>query len=511
MGLTQAVPVDVNSAVPAGPEKARLSKNVSSEREAFARIARVIASPAVLWFDLLSLSMAVVLALLSFYVRQTVADPALFFAMRISMKNLFVCVACWMVWSILLWGAGLYQSYRVLSRGHMLFRIAAGVTGCSVVTFGAMMFRNMDHAFMRPLSIFWFGGALMMIAARFVVFGYESHVHPLFRPSRRALVVGTGARARLLATELPNNRTYHYDVAGFIDASPQEHEGEEVPVLGNLTGLEDILMREPIDEVFIALPIRSHYEQIAQVIALCEACGVRSQYQTDLFETSGIAKRRVFNREDGSRVVLEMVHSDHRLYVKRAIDVFGACFGLIVLSPVLIVVAILVRMSGEGPVIFTQTRFGLNKRRFGMHKFRSMVQNAEQLQAKLEHLNEAGGPVFKIKNDPRITPIGRFIRKTSLDEMPQLWNVLKGDMSLVGPRPLPMRDVGNFSELALMRRFSVKPGMTGLWQVSGRSNTKTFDGWIQRDLEYIDNWSLVMDIRILFKTIPAVLKGSGAS
>ena len=139
-----------------------------------------------------------------------------------------------------------------------------------------------------------------------------------------------------------------------------------------------------------------------------------------------------------------------------------------------------------------------------------MVPDAEQQQATLEHLNETGGPVFKIKHDPRVTPVGRFLRKTSLDELPQLWNVVRGEMSLVGPRSLPMRDVSNFAELSLVRRFSVKPGMTGLWQVSGRSDT-SFDGWVKLDLYYIDQWSLLMDLRILLRTLPAVLRGSGAS
>jgi lipopolysaccharide/colanic/teichoic acid biosynthesis glycosyltransferase len=161
-------------------------------------------------------------------------------------------------------------------------------------------------------------------------------------------------------------------------------------------------------------------------------------------------------------------------------------------------------------VIFKQTRYGLNKNPFSMYKFRSMVVDAESQQSQLEHLNETSGPVFKIKRDPRITRLGALLRKTSIDELPQLFNVLLGHMSLVGPRPLPTRDVSRFSDLSLMRRFSVKPGVTGLWQVSGRSNLD-FDGWIALDLRYIDTWTLMLDLRILAMTIPAVLKGRGAS
>jgi lipopolysaccharide/colanic/teichoic acid biosynthesis glycosyltransferase len=161
-------------------------------------------------------------------------------------------------------------------------------------------------------------------------------------------------------------------------------------------------------------------------------------------------------------------------------------------------------------VFFIQRRVGYNRRQFNMVKFRTMVPDAERLQKELEALNEAHGPVFKIKDDPRITSIGRLLRKTSLDELPQLFNVLRGDMSLVGPRPLPLRDVQRFEENYLKRRFSVKPGITCLWQVNGRSATTSFDEWIEQDLAYIDHWSFVLDLKILAKTIPAVIKGTGA-
>ena len=176
----------------------------------------------------------------------------------------------------------------------------------------------------------------------------------------------------------------------------------------------------------------------------------------------------------------------------------------------MIVIAALIRLTSSGPALFTQERYGLNKRRFRMYKFRTMVTNAEELQAKLESQNEAQGPVFKIRNDPRITPIGRILRKTSLDELPQFLNVLRGQMSLVGPRPLPKRDVARFDDASLMRRFSVKPGLTCLWQISGRSDT-SFDRWIQLDLQYIDKWSLALDFKVLVQTVPAVLLKRGAA
>jgi lipopolysaccharide/colanic/teichoic acid biosynthesis glycosyltransferase len=187
----------------------------------------------------------------------------------------------------------------------------------------------------------------------------------------------------------------------------------------------------------------------------------------------------------------------------------GAIVGLIVFAPLLLVIAVLIRLTSPGPILFTQERFGYQKRRFTMYKFRSMVIGAEHALGDLESQNEVGGPVFKMSNDPRVTRLGSFLRKTSIDELPQLFNVLRGDMSLVGPRPLSTRDVSRFDEPWLMRRFSVLPGLTCIWQVSGRSML-SFNEWISLDLEYIDNWTLLLDLEILARTIPAVLLGEGA-
>ena len=205
-----------------------------------------------------------------------------------------------------------------------------------------------------------------------------------------------------------------------------------------------------------------------------------------------------------------MVQDDYRLHIKRALDVVGALFGLVLCAPLFVVVAILIKCTSEGPVLFRQERYGLGRRTFRIYKFRTMVMNAEAEQGSLEHMNENSGPVFKIFHDPRITKVGAILRRTSIDELPQLINVLKGEMSLVGPRPLNLRDVGRFSEAWLMRRFSVRPGLTCLWQISGRSNV-SFDRWIALDLHYIDHWSLQMDFKILALTIPVVFRGTGAA
>jgi exopolysaccharide biosynthesis polyprenyl glycosylphosphotransferase len=195
--------------------------------------------------------------------------------------------------------------------------------------------------------------------------------------------------------------------------------------------------------------------------------------------------------------------------IKRASDFVISLTLLVALSPLLAIIAILIKLTSSGPVFFIQTRMGFGKRPFKIFKFRTMVQDAEKQMAKVEHLNETQGPTFKLKNDPRITPLGKFLRKTSLDEIPQLFNVLVGDMSLVGPRPLPLRDYEGFSEDWHRRRFSVKPGITCLWQIMGRSSIG-FEEWMALDMRYIDQWSVWLDVKILFQTIPAVFRGSGA-
>jgi exopolysaccharide biosynthesis polyprenyl glycosylphosphotransferase len=261
--------------------------------------------------------------------------------------------------------------------------------------------------------------------------------------------------------------------------------------------------------VWIALPAKSCYNQIQTAIQTCECAGVEARYLSDVFQIS-LARPRFEPDETTPMVSLKVVQDDYRLVIKRCIDIVGAIVGLMIFAPLMIAVVVAIRLTSSGPALFSQERYGLHKRRFRMYKFRSMVLDAEERQADLEPHNEAQGPVFKIRNDPRITPIGRILRKTSLDEFPQFLNVLRGQMSLVGPRPLPMRDVSRFGDPSLMRRFSVKPGLTCLWQINGRCDTD-FKKWIDLDLKYIDEWSLGLDLAILARTVPAVVRGEGAA
>ena len=265
----------------------------------------------------------------------------------------------------------------------------------------------------------------------------------------------------------------------------------------------------PVDEVLIALPLDKYGPLVEAIVRNCEEQGIIVRVRTELSHLP-VARSYVDDLHGVSVLTIQTGPVDGwPLIVKRSIDVAVSAALLLTLAPLFVAVMLLIKLDSAGSVFFAQERVGFNKRRFRMLKFRTMVAEADQQQDVLEHLNEAEGPVFKIKNDPRVTWVGKFLRRFSIDELPQLLNVFKGDMSLVGPRPLPVRDVERIDVQWHRRRFSIKPGITCLWQVNGRSNI-AFDEWVRLDLEYIDRWSLGLDIKILMKTIPAVFRGSGA-
>jgi exopolysaccharide biosynthesis polyprenyl glycosylphosphotransferase len=276
-----------------------------------------------------------------------------------------------------------------------------------------------------------------------------------------------------------------------------------------LSQINNIIASQAVDEVLIALPIDKYGSLVETIVHHCEEQGIIVRVRTEI---SGLQVARSFVDELHGVPVLTIQSGpadSWRLVMKRLIDVAGSAALLLALAPLFAIVTLLIKLDSPGPIFFAQQRVGLNKRRFRILKFRTMVDGSDQQQHTLEHLNEVKGPVFKIKNDPRMTRIGKFLRRFSIDELPQLINVLKGDMSLVGPRPLPVRDVERIEVRWHKRRFSIKPGITCLWQVNGRSEIG-FEDWVRMDLEYIDRWSLVLDIIILMKTIPAVFKGPGA-
>lgn len=267
--------------------------------------------------------------------------------------------------------------------------------------------------------------------------------------------------------------------------------------------------RQSVGRVILAFS-RLEMEKVQKAIEACEVEGVEAWLSADFIRTS--VARPTYESLGGRPMLVFRATPDlsWALLVKNAIDRTGAFLGLILLAPLFLALALAVRLGSPGPVIFSQRRAGIHGRPFTMWKFRTMSADAEERHAELRAQNEMSGPVFKVHNDPRITKAGRWLRKTSLDELPQLVNVLLGDMSLVGPRPLPLYEVENFQAAAHRRRLSMKPGLTCLWQIRGRNNVTSFDDWVRMDLEYIDNWSLALDLKILAQTIPVVLLGAGA-
>jgi exopolysaccharide biosynthesis polyprenyl glycosylphosphotransferase len=438
-----------------------------------------------------------------------IGNPVELLSARMTVGHLFVLAFCCMIWRTIFYYCGLYSWQHIQSAKGVVVRVVVA-TGMSALVSGQVIASQWHHGhFLRVSMYFWLAAMCCALTSRAVIASFQLYVRPHLRRTRNAVVVGGGDRAARIFEELRSHTDWDYRVLGFVDSTAAETSELSEKILGRISDLEEILMRQVVDEVIVALSIKTHYSTIERVIAVCERVGVQVQYCEDLFDVSWSGHCHVGDIEQ-RRVILKMVHEDYRLRIKRVLDIMGALFGLILCTPLFIVVAILIKATSKGPIIFKQERYGLGKRIFRIYKFRTMVEDAEAAQAALEQMNENSGPVFKIFKDPRVTPIGRFLRRTSIDELPQLFNVLKGEMSFVGPRPLNMRDVGRFSESWLMRRFSVKPGLTCLWQVSGRSNV-SFDRWIALDLHYIDHWSLQMDLKILVMTIPAVLRGTGAA
>jgi exopolysaccharide biosynthesis polyprenyl glycosylphosphotransferase len=426
-----------------------------------------------------------------------------FLEMHITVMNAAFAGLFILLWAVCFEFLGLYQSehQRVVNK---LARIAGG---CAFMTAILALYLAVART-QRPISriaLFFFVSSIIYEVLR--IFGGQWIAA---RDPQLVLILGSGNRAAKAWSEI---RKHHHGIVklvGFVDDRPSDEmaPGISAQYLGTIDDLNELLLRNVIDELVVAVPMKSCYDLAQRAVQIAETVGVRVVAMQDTYITTlrGGAPRK------GELFSELMPAPDGYLtaqLVKRVVDIIGSLLGLIVLSPVFLVVAIAVKATSKGPVFFVQDRCGYRRRVFRMYKFRSMVSNAAEMMSQLETQNEASGPIFKIRRDPRITPLGRFLRVSSIDELPQLWNVLIGNMSLVGPRPMAVRDVLLFSEVTLMRRFTVKPGITGLWQVSGRS-TLGFSKWIEMDFNYIDSWSLGLDFRILAKTVGAVIKGTGA-
>lgn len=462
--------------------------------------------------DLVIMSVAFALATVPLLGMSRTVSLAEFFAMRVKVENFLIFAVLLLAWHLVFSAFGLYKSHRISTRVSEVADVLMSVTaGTLCVACMALRVRMVTLPF---LITFWLLSGLMMVAGRLAMRIVLAQIRLRGRNLRDVLIVGTNSRAIQFARKLQATPELGYRILGFVDrqwGGIAQLESNGYSLLCEIDSLPEFLRNNVIDEVVIALPMRSLHDESSRVAALCEQHGLALRLLSNPFNLK-IARGQAEDIEGEPQIAhYTGISEGWPLAAKRILDFTLALLALIVLAPALLITAIFIKLTSPGPVLFVQKRIGLNKRTFSIYKFRTMVADAEEKIRELEHLNEVSGPVFKIKADPRITPIGRILRKTSIDELPQLINVLKGDMSMVGPRPLPVRDYKGFNtEDSYRRRFSVRPGITCLWQVAGRSSIP-FEQWMELDLQYIDKWSIWLDVQILAMTIPAVFRGSGAA
>jgi exopolysaccharide biosynthesis polyprenyl glycosylphosphotransferase len=329
------------------------------------------------------------------------------------------------------------------------------------------------------------------------------------RPADQVLIMGVGGLGRLTHQQIQGSGARR-EVIGYLRFDEEgDPPRQNAPVLGSAKELESVLRNRVVNEVYIATTAARHGAEVQEAINACERFGVPFALPACGYRVARAKPARSEAITDGYIHYVSVQHKPVQFVLKRVLDVLLSISALILLSPVLVITAIAIKVTSGGSILFSQRRVGLHGRTFEMLKFRSMVENAESLKHLLAAANEVSGPVFKMKRDPRVTRVGRFIRKFSIDELPQLVNVLRGDMSIVGPRPPLPSEVARYKPWQ-RRRLSVRPGLTCLWQVSGR-NDVSFDEWMMLDMRYIDHWTLAQDLELMIKTVPVVLMGRGAS
>lgn len=425
-------------------------------------------------------------------------------------KNAIIILPSIPIWLFFLSIQGAYKDLRtktILEQFGIILKsgvFATITTGSLIFIFKMTLTSRLFVAINATLTL------SSLIIAKIVLNKLFDFIHQKGYNQINLLIVGTGKRAREFIKVVKNHSNLGLKIVGLID---DEHGmfGKDIEgfrVLGRLQDIPFILHRIVVDRVIFVVP-RIWLNRIDEAILACEREGISTSISMDLYNLR-IAKVRQTDFSGFPLLEFETFSAKQwQLFLKRTTDIILSIVLLIVFSPIILITTIAIKASSKGPILFAQVRSGLNGRKFKLYKFRTMIVGAEMKKRELEKMNEMDGPVFKIKKDPRITPVGRVLRKLSIDEIPQLINVLKGDMSIVGPRP-PLPVEVELYKMWQRRRLSLRPGITCIWQVSGRNKIQ-FEKWMEMDLEYIDHWSLWLDFKILFKTVFVVLFGYGAS
>jgi exopolysaccharide biosynthesis polyprenyl glycosylphosphotransferase len=424
------------------------------------------------------------------------------------------------IWGVLLLQSRQYRSHRTVLLPEEAWSILrTGLLASVIFTLTIYAFRLdqvvLESDLISRLWILLFSvlACTLLLTEKLAIRVLSRYVRARGFNYRTVLVVGTGKSAAEVIQSVQRHVYWGFRVLGLVTTAdsvdPRRPAVEGgIPLLGTLDDIPKILETNVVDDVVFAVT-RRELDRMEDLFLMFQELGIRTQFALNLFPHT--QSRVELEELDGIPMLTFSTGPSSllQLLAKRMLDVAIAGILLLLGMPVVLGIALAIKATSGGRVLFAQTRCGLNGRRFTLYKFRTMVEGAENRRAELEHLNEMDGPVFKLRRDPRVTWLGRFLRKFSLDELPQLWNVLRGDMSLVGPRPPIPEEVAKYQRWQ-RRRLAMKPGLTCLWQISGR-NEIDFDRWIQLDLEYIDSWSPSLDFKILLKTIPVVLSGRGAS
>src|SRR5438094_9294711 len=425
-------------------------------------------------------------------------------AMRVEVRNLLIVAGYLAYCHFVFHGFGLYRSYRLSPSSREWYDLAWAVLTATVPLWAfadLLHVRFATHSFLPVFAGLAFGG---LGAERRLLRVLARSMHRNGRDLRHVIVVGNGEQAFDTVARLTRRADLGYHLVEMIQLDPCGN-GSGTGSAAVLGRIETLAASRPIDEVFVALPLDSAQPLIRALVSLCEEQGITVRLASSVADL--IFARAHLDEVDGRPVItlFSGPPDSHALLGKRLLDLGLSLVACLLLLPLFVTLAIAIKLDSPGPILFAQERVGLRRRRFRLYKFRTMIEGAGQLPAGLEPLNGAQGPVVQIRNDPRVTRVGRWLRHVSLDELPQLVNVIKGDMSLVGPRPLPSRDVPRIDQRVRERRVSRRPGMTCLWQVNGHA--PEFEDWVKTDMEDIDNWSLGLDLKSLLQTLPAALSG----